>query len=128
MPNNFYSVSVGNAMMRLPRNELSKDEKIAIDKPNTKHSSIDLIVKRKASSTLDLRGKRYEEASVLLDKFIDEAVYANLNSINIIHGFGTGTIRKLVSDTLKQSPHIADYRYGGSGEGGQGITIANLKK
>ncbi len=72
-------------------------------------------------------GCRYEEAEELIDKFLDDAIYANLKSVTIIHGFGTGTIRKLVHSKLDKCKFVDEYRYGGQGEGGQGVTIVNFK-
>lgn len=128
LPNERYEVRVGNAIMKVHRHQLVKDEPLGEQVNTLSKKNITVSVKRNIASTLDLRGKRYSEATELLDKFIDEAVYANLETISIIHGFGTGTIRKLVLDTLKSSPLIAEFRFGGAGEGGQGVTIASLKK
>ena len=51
----------------------------------------------------------------------------NLKSVTIIHGFGTGTIRKLVHSKLDRNKFVEEYHYGGQGEGGQGATIVNFK-
>ena len=84
-------------------------------------------VKKNVSTKLDLRGLRYEEAEDIIDKFIDDAIYANLKSVTIIHGFGTGTIRKLVHSKLSKNKFVDEFHYGGQGEGGQGATIITLK-
>ena len=76
---------------------------------------------------LDLRGYRYEEAVLALDKFIDRALLANYHMVYIIHGFGTGAIRKAVWEYLKTCKHIESYRYGVEGEGLNGVTVAYLK-
>ena len=52
---------------------------------------------------------------------------AALGQVSIIHGFGTGTMRKLVLDKLSTNKHIKEYRYGRDGEGGQGVTIIYFK-
>lgn len=125
LKNNKYEVLMGNASMKLEKDDL----KLASNKEVvTPKKTGQITIKPKVSSELDLRGKRYEEASALLDKFIDDAVYGNLTTISIIHGFGTGAIRKLVIDTLKNHKEIAEFRFGGTGEGGQGVTIATLKR
>ena len=74
-----------------------------------------------------MRGMRFDEAKDALDKYLDDCVYANLQSVTIIHGFGTGTIRKLVQDTLKKNPNVSETRYGGEGEGGLGVTVVTFK-
>ncbi|MFA7127198.1 MAG: endonuclease MutS2 [Bacilli bacterium] len=128
LPNERFDVQVGNATMRVERPDVQYVEAVSRESDRPKTATVSVGVKGRVSSTLDLRGKRYEEATTLIDKFIDDAVFANLLSVSIIHGFGTGVIRKLVQDTLKQSPYISEYRYGGANEGGQGVTIATLKK
>lgn len=125
LKNNKFEVLIGNATMKIDKKELVLSESKTTTSPK---KSVDVSIKTKVTSELDLRGKRYDEASNMIDKFIDEAIYANLNTISIIHGFGTGTIRRLVLDTLKNHKEIAEFRFGGANEGGQGVTIATLKK
>ena len=80
-----------------------------------------------ASLSLDLRGKRYEEVKDLMDSYIDQAILGNLESVSIIHGFGTGAIRKAVWEYLKNCPYVKSYRYGQEGEGLNGVTVVKLK-
>lgn len=125
LKNSKYEVLIGNATMKIDKKDLTLSES------NTQavvKKTVDVSIKGKVSSELDLRGKRFDEASNMLDKFIDDAIFANLNTVSIIHGFGTGTIRRLVLDTLKNHKDIQEYRFGGANEGGQGVTIATLKK
>ena len=77
--------------------------------------------------SLDLRGKRVEEVDYLLDQYIDQAILGNLTQVSIIHGFGTGAVRKKVQEYLKNNPSVKSYRYGGEGEGLNGVTIVYLK-
>ena len=80
-----------------------------------------------ASLSLDLRGKRYEEVKDLMDQYLDQAILGNLETVTIIHGFGTGVIRNAVQDYLKKCPYVKSYRYGGEGEGLNGATVVKLK-
>lgn len=76
---------------------------------------------------VDLRGKNAEEALMDLDLFIDGAVRSGLTEITIVHGKGTGVLRKAVQAHLKTHPNIRTYRLGVYGEGEDGVTIATLK-
>ncbi len=79
------------------------------------------------STEIDLRGQNAEEALQNLGIFIDKAVLSGLGEIRIIHGKGTGVLRKAVTDALRHHPNIAEYRLGRYGEGEDGVTIAKLK-
>jgi len=77
---------------------------------------------------IDLRGMTKDEAFVALDKYLDDAFLAALPQVRIIHGKGTGMLRKAVQEFLSsQKEYVAGYRLGESSEGGAGVTIANLK-
>ena len=80
-----------------------------------------------ASLSLDLRGKRYEEVKDLMDQYLDQAILGNLETVTIIHGFGTGALRKAVHEYLKNCKYVVEYRLGGFNEGGAGATIVVLK-
>lgn len=82
---------------------------------------------KSVSTTLDLRGYRYDDAYIALDKYIDDCVYAKIPSCRIVHGFGTGTIRKLVWDYLKNNKFVKNYRFGEQGEGLNGATVVYFK-
>jgi DNA mismatch repair protein MutS2 len=81
---------------------------------------------REALRDLDLRGMTGEEALPLVDKFIDDAVLAGLNRIDIIHGKGTGALRKRVTEFLAQHPRVRSYRFAEWNEGGTGATVVEL--
>ena len=76
---------------------------------------------------LDIRGHNIEEAREKVDKYIDEAVIAGLHEVSIIHGKGTGALRKGIHDFLKTHAHVASFRLGKYGEGETGVTIVTLK-
>jgi len=82
---------------------------------------------KKANFELDLRGYRYEEVKDALDQAIDSALLSGLSVMRIIHGFGSGVVRKAVYDYIKSSPYIKTSRFGGEGEGLNGVTIITLK-
>lgn len=77
--------------------------------------------------SVDLRGYRFEEVSEELDKSIDKALLSNIRSLTIIHGFGTGAVKKAVDSYIKRSSLIKSSRLGREGEGLAGVTIITLK-
>ena len=80
-----------------------------------------------ANPEVDLRGMDAQEAIGTLQSFLDHAMLANLASVRIIHGKGTGVLRKAVHAELKRNKHVKEYRLGVFGEGEDGVTIATLK-
>lgn len=77
--------------------------------------------------TLDLRGMRWEEGREEADKYLDDAYLAGLKRVEIIHGKGTGALRQGIHELLEGHHHVAGYRLGGEGEGGDGVTIVELR-
>ena len=80
-----------------------------------------------ASPEVDLRGMTTDEAEAALGRFLDQAILGNLTSVRIIHGKGTGAVRKAVHQVLKRTKHVGSFRLGRYGEGEDGVTIAELK-
>ncbi|MBR4194122.1 MAG: endonuclease MutS2 [Oscillospiraceae bacterium] len=78
------------------------------------------------SPELDLRGMDALEASAVLTIFLDNAFMANLTQVRIIHGKGTGVLRKTVHEELRHNKHVKKFRLGVYGEGEDGVTIAEL--
>lgn len=76
---------------------------------------------------IDLRGKTVEEAIVDLEGFIDRALLSHINILYVIHGKGTGALRKAVNDWLRRCPQVRSYRLGNYGEGDSGVTVVELK-
>lgn len=79
------------------------------------------------SNRLDLRGVRVEDALDKLDIYLDKASLANLSPVTIIHGHGTGAMKSAVRDYLSTSPYVANFRPGEDNEGGDGVSIVDLK-
>ena len=84
------------------------------------------IGRRTVSQELDLRGKRAIEIEPALDSYLNDASLANLSEARIIHGFATGTVRKIVREFLAVHPLVKSFRPGQQGEGGDGVTIVEL--
>ncbi len=73
-----------------------------------------------------LRRLTVDEALLKLDKYLDDAFMAGLCRVKVVHGKGTGTLRRIVHEQLAKHPLVRSYRPGGYGEGGDGVTIVEL--
>ncbi len=80
-----------------------------------------------AKTEIDLRGMTGDEAIESVQRVLDDALVAGLHRIDIIHGKGTGALRKRVSDFLKGYPHVKSFRLGEWNEGGSGVTVVELE-
>lgn len=120
-------VQIDNMKINVPFKALSKEKVTA---PRQSRENIGTIHRRKASSIrseIDIRGLDSEAAMEKLTKYLDDAFLSNIQTITIIHGLGTGVLKKTVEDLLKSLNYIKEYRPGNYGEGGQGITIVKFK-
>ena len=83
---------------------------------------------RSVSGEVDLRGMASDEAILELDKYIDNAVLSGITTVTIIHGKGTGVLRKAVQAHLRSHRNIKSFRTGSFGEGENGVTIAEINE
>ena len=120
-----YNVQVGQFLMTFDKSDL-KLTKPPVEKKQEKRA-VSFNPSKSAKLELDLRGYRYEEVKDAIDIFIDKAYMSNISRVYIIHGFGTGVVRDAVQKYLKKSPYVKEYRYGGEGEGLNGVTVVTLK-
>ncbi|MCR5805222.1 MAG: endonuclease MutS2 [Clostridia bacterium] len=119
--------------LRLPTREQKeppKETKTRRDRPiEKKNDSATVIAMQKSSSTMPevmLLGKRVDEATSILDSYIDDCSLSGIKKIRIVHGKGTGALRSAVDDYLRQSRRVKSHRLGTIGEGDDGVTIAEL--
>ena len=128
VPDNKGEVQVQAGIMKITVNikdlRAGKENKAEKKKHNKK--SLNLNIKN-ISSSCDLRGMDSEEAVYTADKYLDDAYMGGLGEVTIIHGKGTGILRKSINDMLKRHPHVKNYRLGEYGEGGTGVTVVELK-
>ena len=127
--NEKYRVVFGQFKLDFNEYDLRKD---AVKKEKTKNkkykkTNIGTIPKKDAKIELDLRGYRYDEVYEAMEQAIDRLLLSNMTDLRIIHGFGSGAVRKAVYDYIKSSPYISSHRFGGEGEGLNGVTIITLK-
>lgn len=85
------------------------------------------LVLQSRANTLDLRGQRADDALVELEAFLDRTALEGADTVFVIHGHGTGALRKVVREYLATSPYVTRYRPGGTGEGGDGVSVVSLK-
>ncbi|MEG0779308.1 MAG: endonuclease MutS2 [Oscillospiraceae bacterium] len=105
---------------------IEDEERQRMKKPVTTGST-SVPVHAAASPELDIRGLEALEAEGVVELFIDSAVLSKLHSVTIIHGKGTGALRKAVQQMLKRNPAVKSYRLGVYGEGEAGVTVVELK-
>ena len=94
--------------------------------PRPKHSGREMKLTAMPME-VDLRGMDAIEAVCVLERYLDEAMRANLTQVRIIHGKGTGTLRSAVQQALKKNKYIKKFRLGQYGEGEDGVTIAEFR-
>ncbi len=104
-----------------------KSEQNTRTKRRERGTGVTSTADRKASSELMLIGKNIDEACMLADMFIDNAVMSGLNMVYLVHGKGTGALRKGLHQHLRTNRSVKSFRLGLYGEGEDGVTIAELK-
>ena len=123
-----YIVQVGQFKMTFNRDEIQYDKSLKKQeeiKPKRKPTVS--LETQQAPMRLDLRGERYIDVATQVDLFIDRAILAHYHTVYIIHGFGTGAVRKAVYEALKGNKNVKETRFGGEGEGLNGCTVVTLK-
>lgn len=122
-------VQLGIMKMKVRRDDLELVSSAQSQAP--KKQQVATIVKRTRDNStrteLDLRGENLEEAIMEVDRFLDEAIMSNLGQVYIIHGKGTGVLRTGIQEFLRRHRHVKSFRLGNYGEGGTGVTVAEIK-
>ncbi len=117
-------VVFGNVKMKMPMKNLVRAKPTILSLPRREEPRMEKP--RMVQGDLDLRGLTGEEAIPLVDKLIDDAVVAGLYRVDIIHGKGTGSLRKKIADFLTKHPRVRSFRLGEWNEGGTGATVVEL--
>ncbi|UJL45007.1 endonuclease MutS2 [Virgibacillus sp. NKC19-16] len=120
-----YLVQVGIMKVKVKREDLQLigKQKETVEEPVATIKGSNYHVK----TELDLRGERFEDAMSKLEKYMDDALLAGYSKVSIIHGKGTGALRKGVQEFARNHTSIASSRPGSSGEGGSGVTVIEFR-
>ena len=122
-------ILIGNVKSTISVKKLAAFDKRLIKpsvQPLVKPKKAVAFVRNDISYTLDLRGMRYEEAMEELENYLDKACASGLPHAIIIHGHGTGVLKKAVREYIANSPYIAKFRPGEDAEGGDGVSVVDL--
>ena len=104
--------------------EYGKEEKKEKNYSYSKQHKLNI---KSVSPEINVIGQNVEEACFSIDKYLDTCAYNGLNTVHIVHGKGTGALRKGIHQFLKTHPHVKNYRLGTFGEGEMGVTVVELK-
>ena len=127
----FLFVQMGIIRSKVHISDLELIDEAEITTPTMQRTGAGKIRMSKAahvSTEINLLGKTVDEAVAELDKYLDDAYIAHLKSVRIVHGKGTGALRKGVHNYLKRQKHVESFRLGEFGEGDAGVTIVEFNK
>ena len=128
LPDNKGNVLVqsGIMKMKMPKESLTR---IDTQENTTKHNTRNILKNKAASvkSEIDIRGKNFEEARDIVDKYLDDAYLSGLKSVRIIHGKGTGVLRKKLREHFRNIKIVKSFKDAEYNEGGDGVTVVILK-
>ena len=122
-------ILVGNMQMQAAYHEIDSVH----PKQETSHLSTSVLdiqysKSNTISSELNIRGLLVKEALDLTDKYLDDAYLAGIPTVRILHGKGTGALRKAVHDELRENPHVTNYQLAPLSQGGEGVTVVTFKE
>lgn len=123
------SIQAGILHMTLPITdcEITDTPVVTEPKPPKSHRRMNLERAATIRPEINVIGLTVDEAISKIDKYMDDALLSNLSQITIIHGKGTGALRKGIHEYLRKQAHVAEFRNGEFGEGDMGVTIVELQ-
>lgn len=123
------SIQVGILHMTLPITDCEITDAPVAEQPKPTRGKSRMNLERASTirPEINVIGLTVDEAISKIDKYLDDALLSNLSQITIIHGKGTGALRKGIHDYLKRQKHVADFRNGEFGEGDLGVTVVELR-
>ena len=131
LPDNKGDLTVQMGILKFNVNikDLAKtNEELEIEKSKSSYRNIMRSASQKeVKQELDLRGLNVDESIVLIEEFFDASILQGLKTVMIIHGKGTGALRKGITEYLRKSNYVESFRIGNDKEGGAGVTVVSLK-
>jgi DNA mismatch repair protein MutS2 len=130
-------VQVGNLRIRARLSDLRRPDEISPAEPlKRKKRLVETGINVKPTESprqspgmeLDIRGQRAEDGLSMLERYVEQAYLSGLPFVRIIHGKGTGRLRQVIREALKENPHIKKWESGMENEGGDGVTVAHLNQ
>src|SRR5215475_1887250 len=118
-------VLMGNIKLRRPLSDLQVVETQPIKLPE--NVRVNISTKQLEKNEINVVGRKVDEAVELADKFLDDAFLAQVTTIRIVHGMGTGALRQAISELLGHHPHVSHFESAPHSEGGRGVTIVTLR-
>ena len=126
--NNEVQVQIGSMKINISISELQLLKNTG--ETNTSNSSFttsNVSKSRNVKPEINVIGMTVEDATFVIDKFLDDCSLARLETVRIVHGKGTGKLKNGIHQFLKTNPHVKSFRLGTFGEGEMGVTVVNLK-
>lgn len=129
LPNKSHQVQIqiGSMKMLIPVAHISKILSTSSTPSSNGVTNYKTNKSKTATTEINVIGYHVEEAIFMIDKYLDDCALAKLNQIRIVHGKGTGSLRKGIHAFLKTNSHVKNFRFGTFGEGEMGVTIVELK-
>lgn len=127
-------IMMGSMKVRQPLNALERVGKAKETRKSSSSSSAASIARERQAATgnmpieLDIRGKRVDEVQPIVDSYVNDAYLLGMPFVRVIHGKGTGALRTVVRDLLKNSPAVSRAETAGPTEGGDGATVVHLRQ
>ena len=123
------NVRVGILNMKVNRKDITlKNGAVLVDKKDAPRKTGTIVLhSAPAGLSCDLRGMLAHEAVAEADKYLDQAYGSHLKSVTLVHGAGSGALRNAIREFLRESPVVASFRQGGPTEGGDGVTVVELR-
>ncbi len=127
-------VQVGSMRIRARQHEIERRNDVSQEStrpepetPSRTFSGTGSAIVSSPGMEIDLRGQRAEDALTALDRYLESAYLAGMPFVRIIHGKGTGRLRQVLREALRESPHVIRWEDGLRNEGGDGVTVAHLE-